>query len=122
MTGTVSAELEAVVLITLLDAEGNQPELEFVIDTGFSGAISMPESWIKAMGYVWSRSAASILADGSVIDVNVYEGRIIWNGVERVVPIDASEGDLLAGMDLLQGCELKIQVIPRGSVTIQSIA
>lgn len=119
--GRVSAELEAIFPVTLVDANGNRPELDFVIDTGFSGALSLPLSWIKAMDYRWWRSTRSVLADGSVIDVEVYEGTIEWLGHLRTVPIDATEGDLLLGMELLQGCELNIQIISGGSVQIRPI-
>lgn len=118
ISGTITRELDAIVSIILLDAEGSRPALDFVVDTGFSGAMSMPVSWIKAMNYPWSRSTTSILADGSVIDVDVYEGRILWDNKERAVPIDATEGDLLIGMELLQGFELRIQVVVDGLVTI----
>lgn len=41
-----------------------------------------------------------------------------WNGQSRRVEVEAAEAQPLLGMALLQGSELRIQVVPGGSVSI----
>jgi predicted aspartyl protease len=61
-------------------------------------------------------------ADGSVIPVEVYEGRVIWDGQEHAIVIHCVEGSPLLGMSLLYDYLLTIQVVAGGSVTITALA
>lgn len=62
------------------------------------------------------------LADGSECILDVYEAKVVWDGKVRTILVDEAEADPLAGMRLLRGHELKMQVRYRGKVTIRRLS
>jgi clan AA aspartic protease len=92
-----------------------------IIDTGFSGFLTLPTALINALGLRIRGRAQVTLADSSMVLTNVYTGAVIWDGQPRVIEIDAADIDPLVGMSLLRGFELRIQVIDGGSVTVQPL-
>jgi clan AA aspartic protease len=95
--------------------------IQFVVDTGFTDCLSLPIEAIRSLGLpLFCRSKAR-LADGSRIDIEVYDATILWNGIERVVPVLALGRRALLGMGLLEGYELCAQVIEGGDVKLESL-
>ena len=79
----------------------------------------MPPAVIKALGLRWRSVEVALLADGSTCDFDVYDGQLIWDGKQKRVLVNEAEADPLVGMRLLRDHELKIDVRPRGKVTIK---
>ena len=52
---------------------------------------------------------------------DVYEVGVVWDGKERLILVDEANAEPLAGMRLLKGYELKIQVKSRGKVTLKRL-
>jgi hypothetical protein len=50
-----------------------------------------------------------------------FEGEVMWNGLPRAVTILQTQGTPLVGMALLEKHRIRIDVIPQGNVTIDSI-
>lgn len=92
--------------------------VEAVIDTGFTGALTLPERLITALSLSPTASTRVMLADGSLVPANVYAGDVLWDGAFRRVRIHEAEGDILAGMSLMQGCLLTMEIVDGGRVTI----
>lgn len=92
--------------------------VEAVVDTGFTGALTLPASLITALSLSPVSSTRVMLADGSLVPANVYVGDVLWNGAPRRVRIHQAEGDILAGMSLMQGCLLTMEIVDGGRVTI----
>ncbi len=61
------------------------------------------------------------LGDGSSCIFEVYIGTVIWNGEYCEIYINESETAPLIGMQLLRGCDLRIQTIEGGTVTIEAL-
>jgi clan AA aspartic protease len=118
ISGVVSANREATVRLTLHGRGNQERELEFVIDTGFNGWITLPSSLISELGLPWRRRGLPELADGSHSIFDVYEAIINWDGESRTIWADEINAAPMAGMSLLANCELKIQVWDGGDVTI----
>lgn len=118
MTGTVNADLEGVLRLAVRDAGGQSQDVEAVIDTGFNGFLTLPPALIAVLGLPWLCRQQGQLADGSVQAFDVYVATVEWDGQLRSVEVDAAEAQPLIGMALLLGSELRIHVIPNGSVTI----
>jgi clan AA aspartic protease len=117
-TGTVNADLEAVLRLTIRDA-ANQPHfIEAVVDTGFNGFLTLPPALVATLGLSWLCRQEGQLADGSIQTFDVYTATVEWDGQPRDVEVDAAEAQPLIGMALLLGSELRIHVVPNGSVTI----
>jgi clan AA aspartic protease len=101
----------------------DQPDflLESVIDTGFAGYLTLPLAAILAMGLQFNRRMPANLADDSTIIVEVYVASIVWNENVREVEVLATGQRPLIGTLLLDGCELDIQFVEGGAVSIEEI-
>lgn len=67
-TGQVTGDLEAVVRVMVVGSDERQEFVDAVLDTGFTGSLTLPPSRVAALGLLWSMRQQSILADGSAID------------------------------------------------------
>jgi clan AA aspartic protease len=108
--GVVSADREAIVRLILRAPDGRDIDVEFVIDTGFNGWITLPSTVILQLGLSWRRRGQGELADGSETVVDIYEADVIWDGALRRVPIYEMDSTPLIGMSFLDRHELSIQV------------
>lgn len=62
-----------------------------------------------------------MLADGREYLIDVYEGKVLWDGKVCEILIDEVEAEPLVGMGLLSGYELNMKVRPGGMVTIKRL-
>ncbi len=101
----------------------NQPDLaiEFVVDTGFAGFLSLPLEAVTLLGFPFVYDVYANLADNSSRILPVHETTIIWNGVERKVNVVATGRLPLLGRALLREHELVIQFTEGGLVTIEEL-
>jgi clan AA aspartic protease len=116
IVGSVNDQREAVVSLRLIGASGSELETQFVIDTGFSGMLTLPLDVIKSLGLVAVSEGVAVLADG-VSNKVVYYTVDIDLGGESHSGMDIGE-ECYLGMQLLEGHELKIAVRPGGDVEI----
>jgi clan AA aspartic protease len=121
IAGVVNAALEATVRLTIQAASGQAHEVEAVVDTGFSGYLTLPPTVIAALQAVWLARQPGILADGGVHIFDVYATTILWDGQPRTVETEVVDAQPLIGMALMQDCNLRIHVAHGGSVTIEAV-
>ena len=121
ISGTVSTNREAVLQLTVTDANNQLHDIRAIIDTGFNGFLTLPPDLIDMLGLTWLRLTRAILADGSEIVTNVYEVNLLWD--EQPVTISASEADAdpLVGMSLMYGYELNMPILDGATFTLRSI-
>ena len=100
---------------------GKSKRSKTIIDTGFTGFLSLPSPLIASLGLTWRGYAQAVLADGSLHRFEVYGATVIWDGQARTVETDAADIDPLAGMGLIYGHDLRIQAVSGGRVTIEAI-
>ncbi len=122
MIGNVNANREAIVQLAVLGENQQSQGIKAVIDTGYTGFLTLPSIIITTLGLTWYMQQEGILGDGSLCMFNVYEASVIWDGQVRSVEINESEADPLVGMGLLEGYELKIQGVAGGLVTIAALS
>jgi clan AA aspartic protease len=120
ITGVVKHD-EARVRLNVKGERGRVQEIEAVIDSGFTGALTLPPAVIATLGLHWRSVDRATLADGSTCVFQVYVGKLVWDGKVRTVLVDEADADPLVGMRLLRGHELKMQVRARGKVTIKRL-
>lgn len=119
ITGSVTAEREAVVDI-VVRAPGGQPETVTTgIDTGFTECLALPREQIARLGLPFRGSQQATLADGSEIGVPVYRALAEWHGRPARVLVLGVEGGALLGMGLLHGSRLTPGVVDSGAVAIR---
>jgi clan AA aspartic protease len=119
--GRVNAAIEAEVRLTVISSSGRQQSILAIIDTGFTGYLTLPPQLIATLRFPFLRNSHVVLGDGSISSFNYYQGMIIWDGVRKRIPIAASDTVPLLGMDLLHGYRLTIDTISGGRVTIEGL-
>ena len=119
--GVVNANREATIRLVVRGANGQEHEIEAVIDTGFTGFLTLPATLIASLGLAWHGREQAFLGDGSTQVFDVYAATVIWDGQARTVEADAADTDPLVGMGLIYGHELRIRAVDGGAVTIEAL-
>lgn len=121
MQGWVNQNCEAMLPIVVGHGSAPKQLVEALIDTGFSGFLSLPLSMIESLGLPWIFSDSVTLGDGSEVIFQMYRATVIWDGQFKVVDVAASEAEPLLGMSLLYGFKLQVEAVERGIVTIEAM-
>ena len=112
---------EPLIRLTIRGLRGRQQEIKAVVDSGYTGWLTLPPAVIAALNLRWRTFGRGILADGSVSSFDVYQAKVVWDGGVRQVFVDEFDATPLVGMALLRGYEYKMQVRARGKVTIKRL-
>ena len=112
---------EPLIQLTIHGSRGREQEIEALVDSGFTGWLTLRPSTIAALDLKWQTFGRAILADGSMASFDVYQAKVSWDGRFRRVFVDESDATPLVGMALLRGFELNMQVRARGPITIKRI-
>ena len=116
--GNVNANREAIIQIAIVGDNKQLKSIRAVIDTGFTGDLTLPKAIIDELNLTIQGIQEVILGDGSLQDFEMYAGSIVWDGQMRRVEINAAETDSLVGMGLLEDYKLEIEGRPGGEVKI----
>lgn len=76
--GTVHGSTDAVVPLTVRGPQGQEEHLDFRLDTGFDGDLSLHSAVVAALGLPRFGAQQVDLADGSVILCEVCDGVVQW--------------------------------------------
>ncbi len=120
MQGYVNKNFEAIISVTVKNG-GRFNSMDAVIDTGFTGFLSLPIAIIMELELQWSYRDRATLGDGSETVFDVYNAEILWDGQLREIEIDAAETEPLLGMALLRGYRLQVDTVEGGPVTIETL-
>ncbi len=118
--GVVNSAYEAVIPLSLQGPAGQAQQVEAVIDTGFTGFLTLPPSLVEELGLVFKGTSEATLADGSEVSFDAYDATVLWEGDQRVVLIDEADTTPLVGMLLLDRHNLNIDVESGGRVLIRA--
>jgi clan AA aspartic protease len=121
ITGTVNGRFEIVIKLPVPDSAGQEHEVEAILDTGFNGSLTLPPSLIGSLGLSWRSRTSAILANGQVEQFDVYVATVIWDGVPRLILVQAINNPPLLGMALLAGYDLRARLIVGGSVQVEAV-
>ncbi len=123
MRGTVTSDgREAILSVEVLSAGGTSSlQVETVVDTGFTGHLTLPSATVEVLHLPTIGSAESILADGSLVMEDVCLARVLWHGEERPVRVLIADATPLLGMALLRGSELRVECLGGGGVRIEKL-
>jgi len=122
ITGVVNANGEALLRVVIGDLGTQRIVVDALIDTGYTGCLTLPPSTIAALNLPWRGSEEGILADGSTQMFDVYSATIIWDGEFKTIKINESDTDSLLGVGLLYGYEVCIETVSGGTVTIKTLS
>lgn len=113
--------LEAHVKLRLRGPTGQTLVVEAIVDSGFTGCLTLPREWIEALELPYQGFFPGVLADGSERLLDIFRGTILWDRRRRQVDVVATDGSPLIGIALLNGHRLMMDVRPGGKVTIKRL-
>jgi clan AA aspartic protease len=100
-----------------------QPDLalEFVVDTGFTGALALPPAAVALLALPYVGEEAANLANDAEVQMSLHAATIVWNGVEQDVRVLAPGRRPLLGTALLDRNELLVRFTDGGLVTVDPL-
>mgnify|MGYP003335269053 CR=1 FL=1 len=122
MQGIVDQNCEATIQLVVGNVDSQRQMIDAVIDTGFTGFLTLPSSVLADLNLRAYRREEGILGDGSTCVFDVYRGLVIWDGELRRIDINESDTEPLVGMSLLYGYRMQLDAIEGGTVTIQALS
>lgn len=114
MIGSVNSKLEATIPLTVRGPV-QKHVVTAVIDTGYDGSLSLPQSTVKTLSLLAQPKRKVTLADGTIRHLDYYEAEVEWNGQARNIAVMCIEGQPLIGTRLLKGCKLDAHFVNGGS-------
>ena len=118
--GLVNPDREAVVSLSLNGPKGQATDVDAVIDTGYSGSLTLPPSLVAELELPYVLSSKATLADDTEVGFSVYRATVLWDSKPLRIEADAVGSTPLVGMSLLDDHDLSIQVRVGGRVVIQA--
>ncbi len=118
--GVVNTDREAVVTLAVHGPSGPAREIEAVIDTGYSGSLTVTPALVTELGLEYRSRSRAILADGSEVNFEVYDVTVLWDGHPIHIRGDVADTAPLVGMALLDGHRLCVDVEDGGRVVIEA--
>ena len=122
MQGFVNQNCEAIIRVAVGSTNSRKQMVEAVIDTGFTGFLSLPLSTITTLKLPWHFRDVGTLGDGSEVIFDMYKATVIWDGRNKVIDVASSETEPLVGMSLLYGFNVQIEAVEGGTVTIEALS
>ena len=116
--GFVTTTRKPLLSVTLLDAGEHRHTIPFVLDTGFTGQLLLPERYIRRLGIRMDRSSTGRLASGEMTEIATGTATVIWQGRRRGVRVLQLDSEPLLGMEFLWNHRITIDAVADGSVTI----
>ena len=121
MHGVVTLSCEATISLVVSNTNRQTRLIVAVIDTGYTGFLSLPREIIVALNLPWTGIDRGTLGDGSEVTFEVYAATVIWDGQYLNIPVNEAETEPLVGMGLLYRYDLCIRAVEGGNVTIKAV-
>jgi predicted aspartyl protease len=76
ISGTVNARTEVIIPVKILGTDGIAIEVDVILDTGFTGSLTLPDDLILSLGLSRRAGGRAILADGSSKSFGVFAAQV----------------------------------------------
>ena len=116
--GTVIVGRGPVVPILIRGSDGSELDVNAVVDTGFTAALTLPLAIIAALSLALDSKSELALADGTIRSFDLFVAEVFWDGVWIPVLASALGDDVLLGMRMVAGHRVTIDAVPGGDVEI----
>ena len=122
--GSISLTRHATLPVSILNHGSDQfITFNFVVDTGFTGWLQLPEADVRRLDLPLVDQVDSQLADGRIVKANVHAATVSWLGNQTTVNLISAEGNIpLVGAGLLWGSAMSIEWEFGGRVTVEPLA
>ena len=111
-----------IIRVTIRFPDGSYREVEFFLDSGFSGSMALPLQDVATLLLPQALGTRANLADGSEILLPTYEAAILWHGAQRSLIVLATGYRHLIGTALLYGSALYAEFVDNGKVVLNEVA
>ena len=119
--GKVSGNQQALVTVEIMDGEGRLQSLEAILDTGFTGYLTLPTESIQRLGLPSVGQRTFELANGELFEFEAYLAGVSWHGRLSDALVLKSDSAPLLGMTLLWGSRVTVDALTDGEVTIEEL-
>ena len=121
MISGVFSDREARLPLVVQGPNGEEQGVAAILDTGFSGFLTLPASVIEALGLPWLGRGQALVGDGSHQAFDLYAATVLWDDSPRTVQVASTETEPLLGIDMIYGHEVRIQIVEDGAVAIEKL-
>lgn len=121
LVGTVGRLRRPAIVIELRGNDGQIRSAEAYVDTGFSGDLTLPKAAIERLELSPNDAVNMQIGDGAYATFTTYQATILWRDVLREITVLESEIWPVIGIGLLWQCNLSIDFIPGGNVSITEL-
>ena len=121
IVASVNSRYEIQVELPLLATDGTVHVVQALVDTGFSGYLTLPPAIVSNVGFPWRSDENFVLANGQVNLFKVHVATLQWDGRPRRVAAQVLDSTPLIGMGLLVGYDLAARVLVGGRVVMSRI-
>lgn len=119
--GLVNRDLEAILSVRLRGPNQIEHVLDAMVDTGYTGSITLPLTIIHRMVLPCYSGGRVVLADGSVRRFDTFSAEIFWAGLWQKIIVSNVGDESFIGMTLISGRGLWLEAITGGVVEIRNL-
>ena len=120
--GKISGDQQALVTVDIIDGEGRPQPLEAILDTGFTGYLTLPTESIQQLGLPSVGQRTFELANGELFEFEAHLAAVSWHGRLKDALVLKSDSAPLLGMTLLWGSRVTLDALNDGEVVIEDMA
>ena len=117
--GRVNPYRQALITIDIVDAKGTMQSVEVILDTGFTGYLTLPPDSIRSFGLPFAGYRTFELANGESFNFNTYVATVSWHGRLSDAQVLQSDSAPLLGMDMLWDSSIRMEAWTGGEVIIE---
>ena len=123
LTGSFNSSGSPVIKIAVYGVfEQSKQEFEAIVDTGFSGFLSMPIVQAFPLGLVLTGTTTTILADGSQSFKLTALGKVVLGDKTEIglILLNTGSSDILIGMEFLKIFQITLMISSEGFVLLEN--
>ena len=117
-SGRVSARRKPFVPVTVLDNQSRPHTIQFILDTGFTGQLLLPNRYLDRLGLSVTEWIDARPATGDFVKVPYAEATVVWRGTQQRAEILQLDSEPLLGMEFLWNHRITIDAVADGAVSI----
>lgn len=113
--------LEPLLPLRLRGPEGKLIDINAVIDTGYTGSLTITQALADDLELARRSGGKAILADGSSREFDTYKVEVQWGDSWKPIIASALGDESLIGMSLLLGTKMTIEITSAGRLEIEPL-
>lgn len=118
---SVSEDRHALVTLEIVDTESRPCPVEVVLDTGFTGYLTLPPETVRQLGLSSVGLRTLELGSGDLTECEAYLATVSMQGALTDVLVLSSDGAPMVGMSLLRGSRIALHAIADGDNEIKEL-